>query len=113
MTGAGNSYQERQLVWVQCTECGEEMALGLLAVHLQTQYGKKTGGRRNWETTSLGREPRTYIMDFPTNGGPQNCPIEGCLGQAATRKVVRVNFLHRHVRDTVIILEEGNLPHPW
>ena len=24
---------------------------------------------------------------------------------------MRVNFLHMHVRDTVIILEEGNLPH--
>ena len=24
-----------------------------------------------------------------------------------------VHFLHRHVLDTVVILEEGNLPHPW
>ena len=23
-----------------------------------------------------------------------------------------VNFLHRHVLNTVVILEEGNLPHP-
>ena len=25
---------------------------------------------------------------------------------------MRVNFWHRHVKDTVVILEEGNLPHP-
>ena len=25
---------------------------------------------------------------------------------------MRVHFWHRHVRDTVVILEEGNLPHP-
>ena len=25
---------------------------------------------------------------------------------------MRVNFLHRHVQDTVVVLEEGNLPHP-
>ena len=25
---------------------------------------------------------------------------------------MRVNFWRRHVRDTIIILEEGNLPHP-
>ena len=25
---------------------------------------------------------------------------------------MRVNFWQRHVRDTVVILEEGNLPHP-
>ena len=24
-----------------------------------------------------------------------------------------VHFFHRRVRETVIILEEGNLPHPW
>ena len=26
---------------------------------------------------------------------------------------MQVNFLHRHVQDNVVILEEGNLPHPW
>ena len=33
MTGAGLSYRDWQRVRVQCSECGEEMALGLLAVH--------------------------------------------------------------------------------
>ena len=35
MTGAGLSYRERQQVRVKCLECGEEMALGLMAVHPQ------------------------------------------------------------------------------
>ena len=26
---------------------------------------------------------------------------------------MRVQFVHRHVQDTVVMLEEGNLPHPW
>ena len=34
ITGAGPSYRERQRVWVQCTECWEEMALGLMEVHM-------------------------------------------------------------------------------
>ena len=29
-----------------------------------------------------------------------------------TRTAKRVHFLHWHVLDTVVILEEGNLPHP-
>ena len=37
MMGEGPSYRERQRGRVQCTECGEEMALGLLAGHMQTQ----------------------------------------------------------------------------
>ena len=51
-------------------------------------------------------------MAFLTAGGPWNYPVEGCPGQAAMTTAMRVHFLHRHVRDTVIILEDGNLPHP-
>ena len=29
-----------------------------------------------------------------------------------TRAAMRVHFVHRHVHDTVVILEEGNLPLP-
>ena len=38
--------------------------------------------------------------------------MEGCPGRAGTRTAMRVHFWRRHVRDIVIILEEGNLPHP-
>ena len=37
---------------------------------------------------------------------------EGFPGRAGTRMAMRVHFWRRHVRDTIIILEEGNLPHP-
>ena len=39
-------------------------------------------------------------------------PTEDKIEWAATRTAMRVHFLHRHVLDTVVILEEGNLPHP-
>ena len=38
--------------------------------------------------------------------------MEGCPGRAGTRTAMRVHFWCRHVRDIIIILEEGNLPHP-
>ena len=60
----------------------------------------------------LGEEPRMYCMDFPTKGGPRSFPVEGYPGRAVTRTLKQVNFLRQHVRDTVVILEEGNLPHP-
>ena len=50
-------------------------------------------------------------MEFP-KGGTQDCPVEGCPGRAGTRTAMRMHFCRRHVWDTVIILEEGNLPHP-
>ena len=59
-----------------------------------------------------GGEPRTYRIDFRTKVGPRGCPVEVCTGRAGTRTAMRMNFCSRHVRDIVIILEEGNLPHP-
>ena len=38
--------------------------------------------------------------------------MEGCPGRAGTRTAMRVHLWRRHVRDIIIILEEGDLPHP-
>ena len=51
-------------------------------------------------------------MAFSAKGGPWSFPVEGCPGRAAKRTAIWVHFLHRHVLDTMVILEEGNLPHP-
>ena len=51
------------------------------------------------------------MMSFPTKGGPRQCPVEGCPGDLATRTEMRVHFVHRHVQETVVMLEEGNPPH--
>ena len=47
-----------------------------------------------------------------TSRGPRNFPVEGCLGRAVMQTTMQVHFFHLYVRDTVIILEEVNLPHP-
>ena len=86
------------------------MALESLPAHLHIHNGKEMGGRRHWETTAPDGEPHTYKMDFPTVGAPRNFPGEGFRGRAAMQTAMRVHFFHRHVRDTVIILEEGKPP---
>ena len=53
-----------------------------------------------------------YKMNFPTKGGRRQCPVEGFPGVSETQAAMRVHFVHRHVHDTVVILEEGNLPLP-
>ena len=89
------------------------MVLGSLAVHLHIHHGKSTGGRWHWGTIAPGGEPRTYKMDLPTAGPPpRNCPVKRYQGRAATRTSMQVNFLHQHVQDAEIIMEEGNLPPP-
>ena len=46
---------------------------------------------------------------FPEKAGPRPCPVEGCSGQEVTRKATRIHFWHQHVRDNMVILEEGKL----
>ena len=56
--------------------------------------------------------PPTYHMYFPSRVGMRDCPVGGEGGGEATRLSIIVHLLNRHIRDTVVILEEGKLPHP-
>ena len=38
--------------------------------------------------------------------------VEGCLVGTLNQTNIRVHFEHRHTRDTILILEEGNQPYP-
>ena len=52
-------------------------------------------------------------MAFIKRAGPRHLPVEGCSGKrAATQTDMIVQFWYRHVQYTVVILDEGNLPHP-
>ena len=79
-------------------------------LHETAQEGKGESMDMDGCNHGGGEERKTYRMEFP-KGGAKNCPVEGCLGREGTRTAMRVHFWRRHVRDTVIILEEGNLPH--
>ena len=112
MTGEGLSPKERKMERVECGDCRQEMAAASLDSHRMSQHGRARERKWTWmETTTGAEEPRTYRVEFP-KGGTQLCPVDGCPGRAGKRTAMRVHFWRRHVRDTVIILEEGNLPHP-
>ena len=84
----------------------------MLASHRMTQHGKAKEEQWSWNASATGGEPITYRIDLPTKGGPRGCPVEGFPGRAGTRTAMRMHLCSRHARDIVIILEEGNLPHP-
>ena len=89
------------------------MASGSMAIDMMTQHGRVAEAQRSWRTPATGDRPRTYRMDFPAKGGPRSCPVDGCLGRAATRTEMRVHLLQQHVLETVAIMEEGNPLHLW
>ena len=51
-------------------------------------------------------------MSFPEERGRRRCPVERCPGVLGTRAAMKVHFVHRHVHNTVVVLEEGNLHLP-
>ena len=113
VTGEGPTYRERQKGRVYCRECGEEITAVFLASHMMTQHGWVEEARLSWKPPATREGPRTYRMEFTAKGVPRSCPVEVCPGQAATRTAMRLHFLHQHVLETVVNLEEGNLPHLW
>ena len=80
----------------------------------QTHHGVAKGmlGSEVYEAEGGGDDQRTYKMAFPTRAGPRPCPVEGCSFRAFTQTATRMHFWLRHVRDTVVILEEVSLHHP-
>ena len=113
VTGEGPTYRERLKGQVSCGACGEFMAAGSLTSHMMTQHGRVAETLQQWSTLAAGTGPQTFRMTFPAKGGLRNCLVAGLLGRVATRTAMRVHFMHRHVLDIVLIMEEGKPPHPW
>ena len=82
-----------------------EIAAGSLLGHLMTRHGKAAPRRHLWAPQTTGG-PRTYQINFP-GGSRRQCPVEGCPGVSETRAAMRVQFVHRHVHDTVVGVGPG------
>ena len=104
LTGVGKTFKERQRERVAYGECGTEIAAGSMSSHMMTRHGKAATRQHFWSPQTAG-EPRLYKMRFPARDGRRQCPVEGCPGVSATQAAMRVHFVHRHVHDTVVILE--------
>ena len=53
-----------------------------------------------------------FQVSFPKQLFLIRCLVEGCLGGVSNWTNLRVYFAHHHVRDKIVILEEGNQPYP-
>ena len=85
--------------------------VSLVADH-QTQHRVAKGILGQEGNKAAGyNKPKTYRMMFTAQDVPRTCPVEGCSGWASKWTDMRVHFWNLHVRDTMVILEEGNLPH--
>eukprot|EP00978_Attheya_sp_CCMP212_P015422 scaffold39830_cov28-Attheya_sp.AAC.1 len=111
MTGSGDNFQTRQRRRVTCSICKGSFAHSSLATHRRVQHGETTMSGQHEPAPAVGL-PAEYRVSFPKTVSKIDCPIEGCPGRATSRANLRVHFMHRHARDTLVILEEGSFPNP-
>ena len=57
-------------------------------------------------------DPSNYWVSFLKGYRLLEFPVEECKGRATSLTNLRIHFLNRHLRDTVVIHDEGNRPHP-
>ena len=83
--------------------------------HHQTQNGlaKVRLGSYGDKADMGGNKLRTKKMALTTRERHRPCPVKGCSGGASKRTAVSMHFWHQHIKDTVVVLEEGNFPHTW
>ena len=102
--GVGPSYRERLRWRIQCLECGVELATGSLMEHCQGKHGVGLGYQGRLQPPSPTGEAHTYQVSFLAALTCLRCPVEG----VNTRTNLRVHFAQCHVRDRIMILDEGN-----
>ena len=91
----------------------KETVKGSLVTHRQTQHGVAKGGLgKEGNKEDRGNDTRIYMMELPAKAGPRPCSVKGSSGWASMQTEMRVHFCHRYIKDTVAILEKGNLSHP-
>ena len=87
-----------------------ELATGSLKSHQQAQNRKETPPQG--ETATATPDPMIYRVSFPRVTESIGYPVEVCKGRETTRTNLRIHFILQHMRDMIVIMEEGNRHHP-
>ena len=121
--GVGESHRERSLQKVKCDLCGAEVNRQHLKVH-QTRRACNTG-QKDYQATLQNHvaelssdppesieveEPESQYLVSMDGVTKTTCPVANCPFGAVIPGKMRKHFRARHMRDTIIVEEEGHLP---
>ena len=129
VTGEGPSHRQRILTKVQCIKCGTEVTRQYLKRHQLTRKCKKAALTYAPPTPVRNRvsdeevivtprtEPTQYTASIPLRfQGEVSCPVAGCPykiereAKKSKRMALKKHFRSRHIEDSIMIEEEGQLP---
>jgi hypothetical protein len=128
VTGEGHTHRERNLQKVECELCGGMICRQHVTNHQKTRKCER--GHEEWITNrtqmaaastnatileqheelemEMDTAPREYVFNMLKDQVP--CPMDGCEYKTNIRGSMRRHFRARHLEDTMIIVEEGELP---
>ena len=69
-------------------------------------------GPPQWDNYPPPEDPWIYRNSFSKTAGEVGCPDKGCKGQVTNCTNLQIHFVHRNVRETIVITEEGTPPQP-
>ena len=124
-TGEGATSRERSSAKVLYNQCGTKVGRNYFKKHQTTKkcltYVPPTDDRKRVQREKIDvtprREPEQYTMSIPRGfQGDVQCPVAGCHliitgNKPSQRKLIRKHFRDRHIQDSIMIEEEGQLPH--
>ena len=106
--GEGLNHRSRLLQRVCCPKCDVDLAAGLLDTQHPVQLGVGTGDLS--VPPPPPPDPHAYMITFHWVKREVDRPVVEFPGWASIKTSLQFHFMHHHVRDTVMVPEEGNLP---
>lgn len=116
-TGKGGTHRERSQEKIQCKLCGDLVSRQNLIKHQQTKKRKINCKTYEHVVEEFEEESSDIELDIQEqylisiqNGCATKCPVKVCPAIIKTAGEMRKHFRNRHLKDTIIIEEEGLLP---
>ena len=115
MIEEGNLHRLRQRRWVICMEGGADLAVASLDAQMETQHSYSGCDAAAYAIAPalLPHPSVEYRVALPRTDLSIKCTVEEFSGRANSIPNLWMNFMHWHAGDTIVILNEGTLPHPW
>ena len=108
MTGESHYFWDRLRQIFHCPDCNMDQAEDSLADHQQGEHGLAWGYLKDPPPPHPPDEAGTYRILLPREACGIDLPVGGCPGRETSCRALQVHFVHHHMRDTVVILEEGS-----
>ena len=111
VTGGGEMFWERKRTRVTCLECGAIMSASSIQLHMEQSHGVIAS--QTWGVHMGRGGPTTYVVSFTSILKSVECPVSGCQEMYHSVGRMRENFMYRHFRSKVAVLQEGSDPPTW